>query len=129
MPYIAEQRRRILKAGGQAENVGELTYLLTDAIIDAQDTYTGWFEDQLEVEIHEYLYVDRVGDPRFKDYAEVIGALGATLLEYDRREGTDVRVRNRLNDFIWQWYGRVVGPYEDQKIIENGDVYPDVKED
>jgi hypothetical protein len=40
--------------------------------------------------------------PRFQDFAEVLGALVATEREL---------------------YRRVVGPYEDKKCEENGDVY------
>lgn len=141
MPYIAEDRRRVLTAGGQAENVGELTYLLTRAVLDYE-----LFEHQFRVEIDEYLYVDREGEPRFKDYAEVLGALAATLLEYERRQLQTSFVKDgdgardhtpadldlgqtsillRINRFLYEWYAEVVAPYEDLKRAEHGDVYPE----
>lgn len=46
-------------------------------------------------------YVERCG-PRFAIFAEAMGALEATKQEF---------------------YRRVVAPYEDQKMQENGDVY------
>ena len=52
-------------------------------------------------------YIERHG----KDYqhiSEVIGAFECAKLEFYRRE----------------FYRRDVVPYEDQKIAENGDVYP-----
>lgn len=49
-------------------------------------------------------YVSRCG-PRFLTFAEVLGALEATKQEF---------------------YRRVVAPYEDQKMRENGDVYGDL---
>lgn len=45
----------------------------------------------------EYLYVK----PKFSDFAEVLGALEATKLELYRRR---------------------IAPYEDDKLIENGDI-------
>jgi hypothetical protein len=81
MPYIIRKLRGpVLKAG--ASNVGELTYVLTKTVLD---------------------YLARIPNPpRYRDYAEVLGALESTKLEL---------------------YRRVVGPYEDKKCEENGDVY------
>ncbi len=81
MPYINKKlRTAVMKAG--ASNVGELTYALTRTVLD---------------------YLSRVPDlPRFKDYAEILGALETVKMELYRRE---------------------IGPYEDQKRAENGDVY------
>jgi len=81
MPYIIRKLRGpALKAG--ASNVGELTYVLTRTVLD---------------------YLARTPDPpRYRDYAEVLGALESTKLEL---------------------YRRVVAPYEDKKCEEDGDVY------
>ncbi len=42
------------------------------------------------------------GEGRYKDYNELIGALESAKLEFYRRQ---------------------IGPYEDEKVKENGDVY------
>lgn len=81
MPYINKKLRTpVMKAG--ASNVGELTYALTRTVVD---------------------YLDRLSDQaRYRDLAEVLGALEATKLELYRRR---------------------IAPYEDEKCAENGDVY------
>lgn len=48
-------------------------------------------------------FLHRNGKPRYQDMNDIIGALEGCKLEL---------------------YRRLVAPYEDQKIYENGDVYP-----
>jgi len=48
------------------------------------------------------LFLALKGEGRYKDYNELIGALESAKLEFYRRQ---------------------VGPYEDDKVKENGDVY------
>ena len=81
MPYVIRKLRGpALKAG--ASNVGELTYVLTRTVLD---------------------YLARTPDPpRYRDYAEVLGALEATKLELYRKR---------------------ISLYEDEKCAANGDVY------
>ena len=54
----------------------------------------------------DFLY--RKGPPRYQDMNDALGALEGCKLEL---------------------YRRLVGPYEDQKIAENGDVYPPIFKD
>jgi len=80
MPYVIKKvRGPALKAG--ASNVGELTYVLTRTVLD---------------------YLARTDPPRYKDYAEVLGALESTKLELYRKR---------------------ISLYEDKKCEENGEVY------
>lgn len=80
MPYVDDGDRMFLDTGWDPSTPGQLTYLLTKLVT-------------------EYL-----GDePRYADFASVLGCLEATKLEL---------------------YRRGVAPYEDRKCAENGDVYP-----
>ena len=79
MPYINKASRVIYDSGrGGPIDVGGLTYVLYRACVD----YLG-------------------PNPRFQQFAEVLGALSATENEFYRRK---------------------VVPYEDAKILENGDI-------
>ena len=80
MPYIDSASRVPLDRRGVAgpQDVGQLTYVLYRTCLD----YLG-------------------PNPRFTQFAEVLGALSATENEFYRRQ---------------------VAPYEDIKILQNGDV-------
>lgn len=139
MPYIKpEQRRTLDGADGDEyvvpEDVGELTYVLTTWLLKVPADFRRYFDS----EITDYLESDRVGEPRFQDYAEVLGALTAIEYEYERRRGgsTDaffgVQMRVVLKDLDFyrrRWYHEHVAPYEDRKIEENGDVYPRIEDE
>ena len=51
------------------------------------------------------------------------------LLNYLQRKGTSYAVINEIMGVVscvgWEFYRRHAAPYEDQKIDENGDVFPD----
>jgi hypothetical protein len=81
MPYIDQEARAQIDAGGRPALVGELTYVLTGVVLE---------------------YVQTRG-AKFATFADVLAALDATSKEFYRRQ---------------------VAPYEDDKIAENGDVYP-----
>lgn len=82
MPYVNQNARIALnRASGEPVNVGELTYVL--------------YRECLR-------YLGR--EPRYADFAEVLGALEATKLELYRRQ---------------------IAPYEDGKLDLNGDVLCD----
>ena len=86
MPYIKEERRphldgaRVSAAGLEAENAGELNYLLTMVVAG---------------------YVEEHGRS-YRTFNDVVGALDNCKDEFRRR---------------------VLHPYEDAKIAENGDVW------
>lgn len=64
MPYITQDRREALAAGGQAENAGELNYLVTRLVDN---------------------YIVRQGGVRYARINEVIGVLERAKLEAYRR--------------------------------------------
>lgn len=80
MPYVAPGIRKMLDRGIGPADVGSLTYNL--------------YRECLR-------YLNSTTECRYKDFAEVLGALEATKQEFYRRK---------------------VAPYEDVKIEENGDV-------
>lgn len=88
-PYLPLERRAELSPPQYAgrppapmQGPGDLTYLLTETCLD---------------------YLRHLGaEPCFADYADILGALEATKLEF---------------------YRRLVAGYEDQKRAQNGDVY------
>lgn len=136
MPYIEQQRRVELGSTSQVENVGELTFLLTNTILNLlpvnnDATHLAFrrlrLKIELDVEIENYLYEDRQGEPRFQDYAEVLAALTATKLEFGRRRADRpdwvLFVDEVIDSFTSRWYAENVAPYEDCKREENGDVY------
>ena len=81
MPYIDQEARAQIDAGGRPATVGELTYVFTRTAL---------------------AYVQTRG-VKFATFADVLAALDATAREF---------------------YRRVVVDYEQEKIAENGDVYP-----
>ncbi len=82
MPYVNQSLRPALDSGRiEPRTTGELNYVLTQVILK---------------------YLENQGR-RYATMNDIIGALGACGLEFNRR---------------------VVAPYEIEKIAENGDVYP-----
>jgi len=81
MPYITKEERKTLEISDNLEpgNPGALNYCLTQVVL----SYLG-------------------PQPRYRTFADAIGALECCKLEL---------------------YRRIVAPYEDTKIKENGDVY------
>jgi hypothetical protein len=89
MPYIPREIKMELKElkAVPPSNAGELTYLITENILD-----------YLAQRRKETGIINK-----FEEYNSVLGSLEATKMEF---------------------YRRMVAPYEDKKIRENGDVYP-----
>ena len=81
MPYIKSRRERLDMNPRDAENAGELNYVITTLLIG-------------------YLHSKGLS---YQNINEVVGVLECAKQEL---------------------YRRVVGKYEDQKIAQNGDVYP-----
>lgn len=78
MPYIPPAEREQLALGFPVETTGQLTYVIYLACMDSLPD-----------------------EPRFGDFAAVLGCLEATKLEIARRH---------------------LAPYEDSKCLANGDV-------
>lgn len=91
---------------------GDLTYLLTRATLDGAS-----YRRLLSV-IDSFL----PDEPRFADFAVVLGCLDATAREYVRRTGQVIPSTLAIAPALF--YRERVAPYEDQAIERNGDVYP-----
>lgn len=124
MPYIPKDDRHALITERESENPGELTYLLTLAIFEAEREGTKIAYNEGKGVIAGYL---RNKPERFATFAEVLGAISAAEMEYYRRRGVNRQGNFQPTAFLgtlrsWFYYEHVA-PYEDEKIIENGDCF------
>lgn len=123
MPYIAQDIREILdEERSPPLTAGDLTYLLYRATIDWDGIDRSDFYTTLGHRVQQY--ITRYGnEPKYQDYAEVLGALTATAWEFERRHPEGGRRKAiTVMRFANAYYGAVIAPYEDTKIEENGDV-------
>ena len=118
MPYIDQPSRRALNSGSLPSNPGELTYTLTLDVVNGRDA-----EHLTHVLVR---YVESQGKC-FQTFAEILGSLEATRLELLRRRpvGRDrlLLPLAQLDRVKRAFYSSMVGPYEDEKIILNGDIF------
>jgi hypothetical protein len=118
MPYIKQDQREALKVI-QPANAAQLCYMFSLYLKTEPRTGPIGYRNLIDSYIAGY----PKEEVSWKVYAEVLaGAMGA-LLEVRRRslpldDSSDV-----LADAVGQWYVEVVGPYEDAKLAENGDVF------
>lgn len=121
MPYIkSEDRKRLLK-GEKASTVGELNYLITNAIIETIK------EEGLSyttiANIRSAIKEIEGGDTHAAEYSLTRKVWN---LEVNWKELSCYRDLDAAVDLAFmEFYRRVVVPYENQKIRENGDVYPE----
>lgn len=117
MPYIRPEERKLLDCGSKPQTVGHLTYLYTKAILEGGDST----DALLTLTTADWLVTNGV---RFQTFAQILGALTATELEWCRRKPTESWFPIQpISRFRLEFYDTIVGPYEDGKIKENGDVY------
>lgn len=112
MPYLTEDEKKLLDGGSIPQTCGHLTYLIFRT---ALDNYTLDKFDLLQDAVDKYL----PANPKFEDFAKVLGSIYAAALEMERRY---FRTSLALYDFAANFYKDVIGPYEDKKIEQNGDV-------
>lgn len=121
MPYInAGAKNRLDIEGEVAETAGELTYQMTQVILGPSDQVA----ERRELRSLVSTYIQTRGE-RFATFAEILGALAATELEYYRRTKHQEFQRRLFTIEVVRadFYNTIVAPYEDRKIAENGDVY------
>jgi hypothetical protein len=126
MPYITARERIEIADGNDPLTAGQLTYLITVKGLEAGSSR------------HDILtllrrYVDEHGKC-FQVFAEILGACTAARLECQRRrmehshrgqrrmEAAAYRLEWAVRGAAEDFYTHVVGPYEDTKIAENGDL-------
>lgn len=128
MPYIRDvQRRRELATNGSApQNVGELTYVLYRyglVLLGLGGEVSEGAEAQIYRYVTQYLAECRLS---FQTFAEIMGALTATQFELERRHGHGDEAHKVSTAFFrvgLKMYRVLAAPYEDLKIVENGDIF------
>lgn len=121
MPYLTEQRKKEIDSNPNSvlAGAGDLTYKLTRIALDCSD---GGFADNIYDAIKRYM----PRQPRYENYAIVLGCLDSTRRELHRREPYSKNLAGkskRLMLFSDSYYNNVIAPYENEKIEQNGDVF------
>lgn len=120
MPYIEQSARRRMDSDQDPRDAGELNYAITQHLLNTSEDM---LEMAVEHEVQRFLAFKRTKrDNRYSDYNDALGALDGARREYERRRGGDGKL------VILEWvakdlYATVIGPYEDIKIKQNGDIY------
>jgi hypothetical protein len=133
MPYIKRELREQLDENPfLALQPGELNYVLTTFILHSlghNPQCPHQWDDEIVremIKLHVESYVAKNGRS-YRTYNEVFGVLSCIVLEMARREVITVeeymKVIASVGKFMEDYYRFVVGPYEDAKIEENGEVY------
>ena len=127
MPYIKQDD--YLRAADDPQTPGELNYNLTclaiAVFLDRIDITE--FDARVGQQVSEYLH----REPSYTLFNEVVGALvccGQELLRRMRgtaREAAAQRCSITLANHVTMLYKNMIAPYEDIKIAENGDVFPE----
>lgn len=124
MPYIDKVAKdRLYAEGEEASNVGELTYLFTLHCLNAdRERNHTLLVETLNIEIMKYLNFN--GPTNYALLNGVVGSLECARREHRRRRPDSyLPADEALSEVLTEFYGRIVAPYEDTKIEQNGDVY------
>lgn len=123
MPYLKWSRKMELDKGKLPKTPGDLTYLLSRELIKV--TTPRRYPESADY--HKYITSYLGESPNFASYAEVLGAIQATIFEFKRRKGLlhywQQEEIHKLENVARALYIAEIGPYEDSKIAENGDIY------
>lgn len=117
MPYIKQEDRE--RAVDHPENAGELNFAITTLVVEEENLET--FIAKVEELVSDY--VERKGVNHTVGN-EVVGVFMCAAAEVERRGVNRVEHASCLIILGFNFYYNVLAPYEDQKIKENGDVYP-----
>lgn len=125
MPYIPQDIRKHVELMGP-RTAGELNYLITKELIQGEKTndLSGIYGL-----LKEYVgYHATHSAVNYQVFNDVSGAVTNAVGEYYRRMGGNSRytqeITHKAGDALEEFYDNYIAPYEDQKIKENGDVYP-----
>ncbi len=116
MPYIKDEnnRRSELKDGSKAENAGELNFKIFIYVKDCLSKCI-----QPDIYIIKQFVDDFLGSkPNYQKYNDMTGCLIRCQKEIQRRLGLEAKMLRKIVDS----YDNEIDIYEDQKILENGDV-------
>jgi hypothetical protein len=115
MPYIKE-RREELDAGDIARNAGELNYQISRRVLKGE-TMAHSLREDIEHFCKQFVGVA----PNYQKYNDMTGALINSCVELCRRGLQDRRNSSQF-DVLLKLYTTEIAPYEDTKIISNGDI-------
>lgn len=125
MPYIKQENRTLIDSKKvYPRNAGELNYAITQCFIQQPVGIPVLsFANSIKKLVIQYI---RTNGLKYQQINDVIGALNGVWWEARRRLGETDQV-NLLFEAITlvedNFYHAVVGPYEDEKIQENGELY------
>jgi len=124
MPYINQQARNDLKGGHPPKTAGELNFLFCMVILGklGQKSFPkeAWLPTFVSM-MKQYVDVNGLSYQHIND---AYGAAHAAAREIcDRTEGDYLFARQYLVGAADKFYTEVARPYENQKIVENGDVF------
>jgi hypothetical protein len=122
VPYLTPERKAEIDSGFRPTTKGDLTYLITRALLGDPEEAT--LEEALQAAVERYFERRQVD---FGLLFDIMGGLDCAGREYRRRRpalsADDVKMLSELEWFATDFYDNVIAPYEDTKIEQNGDVY------
>lgn len=124
MPYIKAGDRPRVEAG-DARTPGELNYRITLALIRTWRSARSGLADEVDRCMREYL--NGGGQLSYGAVNDCVGAAWCAVEEFRRRMGgVPLEMRRAVEQAVEALYYDLAAPYEDGKIVENGDVegYP-----
>ena len=128
MPYIKKEDRERLAPGGHwngsaIKTAGELNYLITILVLQNSWRTVDDLTDAIGTRIHSLFDTT---EKKYQNHNDIIGAVVGALFEFRRRfRATHPRQEDLYrasNMALEKFYFDVTAPYEDLKIVENGDV-------
>ena len=125
MPYIVQNRREDIANGATPETPGELNYALTVAALNHLHNNAVSYSRIAEVisSFEDVKLELQLGDLIQEAPGELNDALRELSQNYFYSGFARAEVISSLECAKLEFYRRVAVPYEDQKILENGDVY------
>lgn len=131
MPYIKQTDRIRIGMGSLPQNGGELNYKITLLLIQV---FESGLSEEFEVDLRRLLddYL-KSGEEKYQRYNDITGAVYNAWLEFGRRKAPEIfeqddiemcdELSSTIDRVVWTFYADNTAPYEDTKILENGDVY------
>ena len=128
MPYI--KREDYVRASDDPKAPGELNFAITLRAIEVftNDKTVAWFTEEVDRLVERFMENNGIS---YTNYNAASGALVCCGMELSRRadggpyEDTASKLRLAISQVFGRIYHDEVAPYEDKKIKENGDVFPE----
>lgn len=127
IPHLAEQEHilgdLLINAGVENQD-GDLNYVMTKILKSLKIDDLQYYGRIPSTFISTFVGVIRYSyKPKYFNYNRALGVLTACRKEYERRNPNNCLIVSKIfNEMIDILYKYNIGPYEDTKIISNGDV-------